>query len=48
MSDNSVDANPSKDPNDYLPVYAGNKGALTILIYLAIALLAIKLYKNFF
>lgn len=48
MSDNTTDPNPSKDPNDYLPPYAGNRGAITILIYLAIALLAIKLYKNFF
>lgn len=48
MSDNSTDPNPSKDPNDFLPLHAGNRGALTILIYLAIALLAIKIYKNFF
>lgn len=48
MSDNTTDPNPSKDPNAYLPMHAGNKGALAILIYLAIAILAIKLYKNFF
>lgn len=48
MSDTSVDANPSKDPNDYLPFHAGNKGALTILIYLGIAVLAVSLYKKFY
>lgn len=48
MSDNTTDPNPSKNPNDYLPSHAGNGGAVTILIYLAIAILAIKLYKNFF